>query len=438
LEVSELKVSFPGFDALPKQDNGEPRTINPNPKVKPHPKPPVNATPYALAAITYYRLTGFTVFSSLPRVCTGGKLIRLGFIQSLAFFFPAMLMLCACGSESGQSYSAEKRSILPWSDADGVIATNEFDSAAPDSSPASSSAAASSGASCASYVEGAPVGIACLQCEHPNAQTQALKIADILAQSCRRHIATTMLVDGTFNDNRDMLGEFVRIATNRGATLHLFLYLANGPWQRSYEQAPDYGVGTNMSPEEYRSRIISDPIVRAEYQERVKWALPLVSYAQSQGAIVYLIPMLEDNLDYDSARKMEDLTLETVPSFLSVALGRNPCPGCYPGNDASIPPGIFEDQHINSAYQGVHTTSGLVTNDGASVVYPHDSSSPSPSIPLDQLVGVISQAAARNNAFVLWRRDYQGQSRTDPGNRTYVVPSAADEQVLLQVLQTQF
>jgi hypothetical protein len=369
-------------------------------------------------------------------VAEGDMLIRLGFFRVLAFVFPVMLLFCACGSDGDQYSSSEKRAVLPWSDADGEIATNEFASATQESS--STAASTTAGQGCPGFTEGNPVGIACLQCGHPNAFTQAVRIADILAQSCRRHIATTMLVDGTFADVRDNLGEFVRIATIRGATLHLFLYLANGPWQRAYQSAPDYGVGTNMSPEDYRSRIQYDPAVQAEYQERLKWALPLVSYAQSQGAIVYLIPMLEDNLDYNSARKMEDLTLATVPSFLSVALGRNPCPGCYSGNDASIPAGIFEDQHISSAYQGVHITNGLVTNDGASVVFPHDSATPSPSIPLDQLTGAISQAAARNNAFVIWRRDYQGQSRTDTASRTYVVPTPADEQVLLQVLQTQF
>lgn len=365
-------------------------------------------------------------------------MVRVGFHRVLAFTFPALLLLCACGPEGSSSYSAEKRTILPWSDADGEVQTDEFSSGSGDTLAGTDPAAAASASGCTSFVEGAPVGIACLQCGHPNAFSQALKIADILAKSCRRHIATTMLIDGSFSDVRDNLGEFVRIAASRGATLHLYLYLANGPWQRAYPQAPNLGVGTNMSPEDYRSRIQYDTAVQNEYLSQANWAMPLVSYAQTQGAIVYLIPMLEDNLDYNSARKIEDLTLTAVPSFLSVALGRNPCPGCYPGNDGSIPAGLFEDQHISSAYQGVRTTNGLVTNDGASVVFPHDTAPPSPSIPLDQLTGVISQAAARNNAFVIWRREYQGQSRTDPGARNYAMPTAADEQVLLQVLQTQF
>src|SRR5690606_12634682 len=94
---------------------------------------------------------------------------------------------------------------------------------------------------CETYVEGPPVGLSCLHCAAPGAREQALMIAGILADSCRRHVATTLLIDGTFGSDRDFLGEIVRVITDRGATLHLYLYLGNGPWQRRYESLPDRG-----------------------------------------------------------------------------------------------------------------------------------------------------------------------------------------------------
>jgi hypothetical protein len=292
--------------------------------------------------------------------------------------------------------------------------------------------------SCIGFVEGNPVGISCLQCGHPNAREQALKIANIMAQSCRRHLATIMLVDGTYSDNRDVLSEVVQVATKRGSTLHLFLYLSNGPWQRHHIN-PNKGIGTGLEPEQFRQNIQYDPVLQTQYQNRVRWALPLIVYAQSLGAVVYLIPMLEDNLDYASARKMEELTLAVVPPSVSVALGRNPCPNCYAGNDSSVPAGVFLDQHIVSSYDVVRVINGLVSNDGLTFAFPNEIGALTDAIPFDGLLSFIGQAAAANDAFVIWRMEYQGKlpggEILDPDNRNFVIPSDAEAQVLIQVLQ---
>ncbi|HQH27245.1 MAG TPA: hypothetical protein PLP17_07600, partial [Oligoflexia bacterium] len=291
-------------------------------------------------------------------------------------FVTFILTGCGGGSSGGES---DKRSVLPWNSSSASVDTDEFDlsyeNSQADDQPSTVVEPEVPASACPAYIEGVPIGIACLHCAHPNARAQALRIAEIMAQSCRKNIATTMLVDGSFGDDRDFLGEIVRIATNNGATLHLFLYLSNGPWQREHETAPDGGFGTTMPPEEFRWRIQSDAALQAEYQARVDWAMPLVSYAQTRGAVVYLLPALEDNFDYSTARVMEDLTLAAVPSWLPVALGRNPCPGCYDGNDASMVPGTFLDQHAHSAGQGIIGSSGLVTNDGRTFTFPHEAAS---------------------------------------------------------------
>ena len=256
-----------------------------------------------------------------------------------------------------------------------------------------------------------------------------------MAQSCRRNLATTMLVDGTFSDDRDFLGEIVRTVVSRGSRLHLFLYLSNGPSQRNPINR-NRGIGPSMPPEEFRRRIISDPALQSQYQNRVQWALPLVSYALSLGAQVSLIPMLEDNLDAAAARQMEQLTLAVIPSSMPVSLGRNPCPGCYPGNDKSVPAGIFLDQHIRSLAEGVQVSNGLVTNDGTTLAFPGENKG----IPFQDLAGIIKQAGSRNNSYVIWHDSYQGLidgSRLDQDLRTYAVPSESEAIMLAQLLAAQ-
>lgn len=354
-----------------------------------------------------------------------------------------LVLLCfllGCGSAEQESRVSSsdlsKRAIAPIGIASAHYSTNEFNSSDV-SLPGISADSAAQTSSCSSFVEGAPRGLSCLHCGHPRAREQALRLVEVLSQSCRRNLALTMLVDDSFSDDRDFLGELVRVSSARGSRLHLYLYLANGPWQRSYKSTPNKGIGSDMSPEEFRQRIKSDAALRNFVVERVNWAMPLVSYAQTQGAQVYIMPMLEDNLDRDSARALESLVLEAIPGNLYVALGRNPCPGCYAGNDDSVPEGLFLDQHIHSPSEPVRAPGGLITNDGADAAFPHEAA-PRGVLSFEAVLGIARRAAETNNTFVLWRKVYQGLGeggvKVDPDYRTYVMPTAEDEAAILSFL----
>ncbi len=293
--------------------------------------------------------------------------------------------------------------------------------------------------SCPTKVQGTPIGISCLHCAHPKARSQAIEIAEILRDSCRENIALTFLVDGTFGAERDILGELVRIATENGSQLHLYLYFGNGPWQRRTGGLPDRGFGTGIPPVEFRKTIITDETLRNRYRSIIKYYEPLIDYANSRGSIVYVMPMLEDNLDHDSARAMEALVKETILPHISYALGRNPCLNCYPGNDNSLAPGLFLDDHIGSADDQFTHTEGLVVNDGKSFTYSfepkniHDLS-------FGQLNHLIDRAKATNNTFVIWKREYQGVAPSselnDPDLRNYKEITPQEKQELTTILKT--
>ncbi len=334
-----------------------------------------------------------------------------------------LLFLGGCGADA-KNYAADN----------GQVAETPISSEPPPDEPAF----ALDTAPCLSFVEGIPIGLSCLHCGHPNAREQARKLAEIMAQSCRRNLATIMLVDGTFSDDRHNLEEFIRITTARGSTLHLFLYFANGPWQRDPIN-PNKGIGPQYTPEEFRERITSDPALQGLFQDRLRWALPMISNAVSLDAKIYIIPMLEDNLNAAGARAMEELTLAAVPAAVPFSLGRDPCPNCYPGNDNSVTPGLFLQQHMRSAFQGIQVSSSIVTNDGVTFTFPAEPPTQAESIPYEELLLLLQQAAATNNAFVIWRADYQGWEpwnvRPEPDFRRYHMPSDAEALALVALLQ---
>ena len=292
---------------------------------------------------------------------------------------------------------------------------------------------------CPTYIEGPPVGLSLLHAAHPNARDQAILLATLAAQSCRRNIAFTMLVDGTFGTDRQFLEEVVHVATSHGATLHLYLYLSNGPWQRR-GNVPDRGFGSKLSPEEFRRRISSDPSYQDAFRGVVKWSEPLMRFAVERGGAVYLIPMLEDNLDEQSARVMESLVSETVDSSIPFTLGRNPCLNCHSGNDGSVTPGIFLDQHLHNIYEPIAVQNGLVSNDGANFHFPGEHGKSEFS--LEDMFRYAGASAANNNAFVLWKAEYQGQDGSggfkDPDTRHYASPSPEQAEMIKQFLGTSF
>ena len=237
------------------------------------------------------------------------KRARLFLLPILGFFF-------ACGSGSGEVVlggdASEQRELSsfasvinpnPQANDSNPSSSNDPFTALGLSSTASEEIETRPATRCASKIPGPPLGVACLHCAAPGARIQAQRLAELMASSCRENLATTMLVDGTFGEDRDFLGELVRIMSQHGSRVHLYLYLGNGPWQRRYRTVPNKGFGSKISPEEFRGRIQSDSSLQESYRERLRWLEPLIGYAQSLGAIVYLLPMLEDNLEYLSMFK---------------------------------------------------------------------------------------------------------------------------------------
>jgi hypothetical protein len=301
----------------------------------------------------------------------------------------------------------------------------------------------SNGSNCGRLYSTAPRGLACLHCTQPEAQFQAKQIRSVLEASCLRNIAINYLVDGTFSFDHSFLIDEITSLTSGGRQLFISFYLSNGPAQRRYDTTDIHSFGTKISPEEFRRRIQGDVSLQGEYQIIVDRLVPVIRYARQRGASVGLIPMLEDNLNDQAFQSMVELTLAVVPPELTVGIGRNPCPNCYPGNEAGIPGGVFEEFHTDwsglVSATGRPVSGGIITNDGRDYTSPAQPR-PEAETTLNELTTVRDAAGANNNSFILWSAARQGLQHTggdfpNPAYRSYSPITNTEQRELVSFLR---
>ena len=186
---------------------------------------------------------------------------------------------------------------------------------------------------CSSLFPGSPVGLSCIYCMHPNAQDQAQVLGQVIRDSCNANIAISFLIDGSFGTDDDfVIDEVSSLAQGRNVTV--VLYLSNGTGQRIWQSTEVHGFATDMSPEEFRSRIVNDSDLRDGYTEIVERAMGIKSEVPASVRFI-LVPGLEDNLTDESFLSILDLTRETAGD--AVGYARSSGIGAYPGNEGGVP-----------------------------------------------------------------------------------------------------
>ena len=262
--------------------------------------------------------------------------------------------------------------------------------------------------SCDYLLDGPPRGLACLHCTQPEARVSAQQIRNVLISSCVKNIAINYLVDGTFGFDEVFLTDEITELTRGGRRLFVSFYLSNGPAQRRYRSTRIDGFGTKIAPWEFRQRIQYDPVFIGQYQQIVDRLVPVLRYAQQRGAVISLVPALEDNLTNSAFKSMYDATLDVLPASLLVSVGRNACGyTCYDGNEVGVPDGVFKEVHTASPYNVAG--GGISTNDGVDYT---SAASPSTGAEttLDALRSLRNAAGDNNSIFILWSAKRQGLS----------------------------
>ena len=285
-------------------------------------------------------------------------------------------------------------------------------------------------------VEGPPRGVAMLHMMVPQAWDANIKqLTQTLIDSEWKNLAINVLCGGGFGFDMARLNHVVHELSKEGRQLHLVLYVTNGPSQRQWQTTPVEGLGTRMSPEEWRRRIQSDPEVQEQYRQQVRALSEPIASTFALNGQVYLIPALEDNLDDASFVAMHELTKQALSSEMlsKIKIGRNPCIECYSGNEDGLPSGVFLESHISRPEYLVHSN-GVATNDGREWLIPGESSLFPQLISLDALVSVRDKAKESSNVWILWKAAYQGLDENAPANpyeRNYRTPGLLERAAII-------
>ena len=234
-----------------------------------------------------------------------------------------------------------------------------------------------------------------------------------------------VLTDGTFSKNYPYLNQALRALSTEGRAVTLAIYLTNGATQRDWKDT-QINAGFNLiDPVVFRELIQHDFATRDLFTRLIKESKPSfeLNRSLSPRAVNLAVVMLEDNLDfaaYSAMRRMAEFELSGVAEVM-----RNPCPGCYRGNDQSSQGGGIE-LHLPAQLPALGSLDGF-TLDGTG--YHFDDEAPDGSPSIDDVKNMIELGMQRRiRYFGLWREELQGRGGPiilHPEDRVYAVPTEA-------------
>lgn len=276
--------------------------------------------------------------------------------------------------------------------------------------------------SLAPLLEGPARGYTLLYLMQPNARQAVERQLQTLIDARIKNVYIGVLTDGTFGKDFEYLGLVLRkfVGADRNVTLEL--YLTNGATMREFETTEINAGFNRIDPIKFRDLIRHDQNTRGRFLNMLREVKPIFDlnrrlHPRNRNIATM---MLEDNLDQDSYSAMRELARSVLAD--EVIYMRNPCLGCYEGNDdESLGDGI-ESHDVNSL--GV-----LSSQDGISLDGTGFSLQPSGSeLSFGQVGELLRIAAQRNLRFVgLWKVERQGRTLSSeakpPSEREFEVAS---------------
>jgi hypothetical protein len=282
-----------------------------------------------------------------------------------------------------------------------------------------------------------PRGLALLHACQPQARKQVEVLSDIVMASGLRRPAMNILCNGDFGWDADYLTTLVRKYSQGGRVAQVVFYLTNGPAARHRQTQVMDGFASRTAPEQFRRLILTDRQFQQEYQALVWRLADLVAEIHQAGGQALIVPQLEDNQTDRSFAMMLELTRSALPQDLAIRYGRNPCVGCYPGNEGGLPAGCFLEEHHHSADIDFTLQDGILSNDGCTCAFTDETPAYTPWLPLENFAGVQGRTGLMNSIFLLWNAKYQGLDRTalPPAKRKYVMPTENERAFLIEFLR---
>lgn len=287
------------------------------------------------------------------------------------------------------------------------------------------------------FAFGQPRGYAMLYAMHPKARLVVEKQVKNLLDARIREIYISVLIDGTFGKDFTYLRNIIRRLNNtKDVTLTLALYISNGPTMRNHHSTPIKTEFSNIEPERFREMIKWNDNIRGIYSGLVKEANKIFKFNKSLNPnnTNIIIPMLEDNLMRDSYFVMRELVKKDL--FPGTTIIRNPCLGCYHGNDPDRLGGNIEE-HSLERFKALTQGDGF-TFDGRGFNYPN--AKYKGAFTIKQTEAIMNIGLQKGFSYIgLWHPKWQGllNSSIDihPDERVYAIPTEDElkyEQKLLR------
>jgi hypothetical protein len=286
------------------------------------------------------------------------------------------------------------------------------------------------------WASGQARGYTMLYAMQPEARAVVESQIQTLLSAKIREIHIGVLIDGFFGPDFSYLKDIIRRLSGDERSLTLSLYLSNGPTMRRWREQRFNSLFARIDPDEFRQRIRREQLLRAQFIAVAIQARDIFRYNESlspENSNIAVV-MLEDNLDALAYRAMRDLALQEIGTLADFV--RNPCLGCYSGNDDNTLGDPREEHKI--ARFGVLKAGDGYSFDGEGFEYP-DSSGRGDSA--EQVLRLMSDAVNKKLRYVgLWRHDWQGVVEGVPNKlpqlRNYI-PSNADQQLFeIRALRT--
>ena len=286
------------------------------------------------------------------------------------------------------------------------------------------------------WVSGQARGYAMLYATHPRARAVVEKQVETLLKARIREPYISVLIDGTFANDFDYIENIIKRLSADGRRLTLGLYISNGPTMRIWDKTPIRTDFSTTEPSEFRYLIQADETVRNQYAELVNIAQRLFEFnlLTNRSNKNIAVPMLEDNLDRDSYLAARSIAATQLDSLVKFA--RNPCEGCYSGNNGEALGDILEE-HRTSYLNQLSTGDGF-TLDGLGFTYP-DTTGQTGLTPqkLNELIDATLQQSLAY--FGLWRHGWQGviprTANVHPDKRNYIPSTDAEAEFEITTLR---
>lgn len=278
-----------------------------------------------------------------------------------------------------------------------------------------------------------PRGYAMLYMMHPRARNVSELQVKTLIDAGIENVYLGVLTDGTFGRDFDYLKGVLSRLSQAGRIVTFAAYISNGASMREHKDTPITAAFNKTDPNKFRELIQNDQTTQDKFRQLAKDVFPVFLHNKNLNPRNknIAIPMLEDNLDQESYAAIKNIVTDVYGKDL-VQVIRNPCLGCYPGNDATTS-GEAIEEHGESGFTRVGPGDGF-TFDGAQFLYPNEAGT---GTSYQSALFLIAEAERRSALYVgLWRADWQGLSNgplVHPDNRPYrkVGPSEVEAEINL-------